>query len=92
MGLPASVLHRPAQTPKEAFSEVKVHGPELRRWISKLTCCRFSTRRFLITMVKETVIIIYKKEFRKIKRKRNLFVSFIDLMVMKTLLTARLWS
>ena len=43
---------------------------------------------FLITMVKETVII-YKKSFEKIK-KWTLFVSFIDLRVMKTLLTARL--
>ena len=39
-------------------------------------------------MVKETVIL-YGKEFRKM-RKSETFVSFIDLKVMKTLLTARL--
>ena len=43
----------------------------------------------LITMVKETVII-YKQELRKIEKKLNLFVSLIDLIVMKTQLTARL--
>ena len=37
-------------------------------------------------MVKETVIL-YKREFRKMKKK---VVSVIDLKVMKTLLTARL--
>ena len=38
-----------------------------------------STRRFLITMVKETVIL-YQKEFRKMKK----VVSLIDLKEMKT--------
>ena len=36
----------------------------------------------LITMVKETVIL-YKKEFRKMKKKWNLFDSLVDLKVMK---------
>ena len=40
-------------------------------------------------MVKETVIL-FNYEFRKNEEKWNLFVSLIDLIVMKTLLTARL--
>ena len=82
--------HRLAQTPKEAFSEVRVH--------SGTTQADFEVDRppptdsppggLLITMMKETVIL-YKRVPKKMK-KRNLFISLIDLMVMKTQLTARL--
>ena len=46
--------------------------PELHRWISKLTARRLHAcppGDLLITMVKETVIL-YKKEFRKMKKSR----------------------
>ena len=45
--------------------------PELRRWISKLTARHLQgpPGDLLITMVKETVIL-YKKEFRKMKKSR----------------------
>ena len=66
--------------------------PELHTLISKLTAGHLQILHhagdLLITMVKESVIL-YKKEFRKIK-KLKFFVSPIDLKVMKTLLTARL--
>ena len=56
--------------------------PELHRWISKLTARHPQAcppGGLLITMVKETVIL-YKKEFRKMKK----VLSLIDLKVMKT--------
>ena len=57
--------------------------PELHRWISKLTARHLHAAcppgDLLITMVKETVIL-YKKEFRKMKK----VVSLIDLKEMKT--------
>ena len=56
--------------------------PELHRWISKLTARHLHAcppGDLLITMVKETVIL-YKKEFRKMKK----VVSLIDLKEMKT--------
>ena len=45
--------------------------PELHRWISKLTARHLQgpPGDLLITMVKETVIL-YKKEFRKMKKSR----------------------
>ena len=46
--------------------------PELNRWISKLTARHLHAcppGDLLITMVKETVIL-YKKEFRKMKKSR----------------------
>ena len=45
--------------------------PELHRWISKLTARHLQgpPGDLLITMVKETVIL-YQKEFRKMKRSR----------------------
>ena len=45
--------------------------PELHRWISKLTARRLQgpPGDFSITMVKETVIL-YQKEFRKMKKSR----------------------
>ena len=46
--------------------------PELHRWISKLTARHLHAcppGDLLITMVKETVIL-YKKEFRKMKKTR----------------------
>ena len=45
--------------------------PELHRWISKLTARHLQgpPRDLLITMVKETVIL-YQKEFRKMKKSR----------------------
>ena len=46
--------------------------PELHRWISKLTARHLHAcppGDLLITMVKETVIL-YKKEFRKMKKSR----------------------
>ena len=46
--------------------------PELHRWISKLTARHLHACQpgdLLITMVKETVIL-YKKEFRKMKKSR----------------------
>ena len=49
--------------------------PELHRWISKLTARHLHAcplaGDLLITMVKETVIL-YKKEFRKMKKKSYL--------------------
>ena len=48
--------------------------PELHRWISKLIARHLHAcppRDLLITMVKETVIL-YKKEFRKMKKKSYL--------------------
>ena len=47
--------------------------PELHRWISKLTVRHLQgpPGDLLITMVKETVIL-YKKEFRKMKKKSYL--------------------
>ena len=65
---PASVLHRPQ---KKHSPEVRIHAPELRRWISKLTApspADSPPGDFLITMVKETVII-YKKIVSKKKMK-----------------------
>ena len=62
--------------------------PELHRWISKLTARHLHAcppGDLLITMVKETVIL-YKKEFRKMKK----VVSLIDLKEMKREMTARL--
>ena len=56
--------------------------PELHRWISKLTARHLHAcppGDLLITMVKETVIL-YKKEFRKMKK----VVSLLDLKEMKT--------
>ena len=55
--------------------------PELHRWISKLTARHLQgpPGDLLITMVKETVIL-YKKEFRKMKK----VVSLLDLKEMKT--------
>ena len=56
--------------------------PELHRWISKLTARHLHAcppGDLLITMVKETVIL-YKKEFRKLKK----VVSLLDLKEMKT--------
>ena len=48
-----------------------VFMPELHRWISKLTARHLQglPRDLLITMVKETVIL-YQKEFRKMKKSR----------------------
>ena len=47
--------------------------PELHKWISKLTARHLQAPPgdFLITMVKETVIL-YKKFFRKMKKKSYL--------------------
>ena len=57
--------------------------PELHRWISKLPALHLHAcpplGDLLITMVKETVIL-YKKEFRKMKK----VVSLLDLKEMKT--------
>ena len=56
--------------------------PELHRWISKLTARHLQgpPGDLWITMVKETVIL-YKKKFRKMKKK---VVSLLDLKEMKT--------
>ena len=56
--------------------------PELHRWISKLIARHLHAcppGDLLITMVKETVIL-YKKEFRKMKKK---VVSLLDVKEMK---------
>ena len=55
--------------------------PELHRWISKLNARHLQgpPGDLLITMVEETVIL-YKKEFRKMKK----VVSLLDLKEMKT--------
>ena len=63
--------------------------PELHRWIFKLTApatCRFSTGRPFDHHGKGSS----KKVSKKWEKKSNLFVSLIDLIVMKTLFTARL--
>ena len=52
--------------------------PELHRWISKLTArhlqAQGSPGDVLITMVKE-MVILYKKEFRKMKKSRTSHLS-----------------
>ena len=59
----------------------------LRSWPPPL--CRFSARRYFDHNGEETVIIS-KKRLSKKWKKRNLFISFIDLSVTKMLLTVRL--
>ena len=85
--------HRLAQAPKEAFSEVRVHTGatqvDFKADRPPLADLDSPPGDILITMVEET-IIIYKKEFRKNEKKWNLFVSLIDLIVTKTILTGRL--
>ena len=80
---------RTFSTTKGTISEVRVHAgakfghtgcwsmqaqftPEEHRWISKLTACHLLHQDKLITMVKET-IILYKKEFRKMKKSETCF-------------------
>ena len=60
--------------------------PELHRWISKLTARHLQEppRDLLITMVKETVIL-YQKEFRKMKK----VVSLVDRKDIKRKMAAR---
>ena len=89
--------HRLAQTPKEAFFKVRVHAGtaqvdlEVEHPPPAVTQTADSPPGdLLIIMAKETVIT-YQKEFWKMKKWiRRLFVSLIDPIVMKTLLTARL--
>ena len=81
-------LHRPKRSIVRGQSPCRNYTGEFRSWPP--ATCRFSTRRYFDHHGK--VIsnhIIIKKGFKKLK-KWNLFVSLIDLIVMKTLLTARL--
>ena len=68
-GLYLDTLH--ADRSPNAVSAVQRFMPELHRWISKLTARHLQgpPGDLLITMVKETVIL-YKKEFRKMKKSR----------------------
>ena len=71
--------HRLAQTPKEAFSEVKVHTgtTQVDFKVGPPATCTVSPPDHLITIGKDMV----KKSFEKMKKKWNLFVSLIDLII-----------
>ena len=81
--------HRLAQTPKEAFSEVRVHPgtTQVDFEVDRPPPADSPPGDLLITIVKEAGII-YKKY--KNEKKWDLFVSLIDLIMMKTPLTVRL--
>ena len=83
--------HRLAQTQEEAFSEVRnlAGTTQVDFEVDRPPPAGSPPRDLLINMVKETVNI-YQTEFWKNEKKWNLFVSLIDLIVMKTLLTAKL--